>query len=576
MVTIDKLGKISVIIPAYDKRRLDLGDFVDKLSKEVLNIAASIEIVIVCLKDDAAVYSEATVLCKKNNNIFIVEHGPKIGKEHAYLLEGFKKTKGEYVLYIDPHSKLELKSLNAFKKIVDENRVDIVISSKHHADSKVKYSAFRKNVGNIYCFFIRHFLDLKVYDLQTGMKLYKRDVLEKVIPLIVTKKYAFDLEILTCANHLGYKIGEAPIEIDDSYEFEKLTLPLIYHAAIDTLAVFYRLRFLKFYDRKIPQLKGMPKVSIVIAVKEYNQNLKKCLAKCRQIDYPNYEIIVLPDEKMKVNIPDIKEIPTGNVFPPAKRDIGTKEAQGKIIAFLDDDAFPIAGWIKSAVKYFEDDSIAAVGGPAVTPDISPDRELASGVVYASSLIAWKNNYRYIPKTAREVDDYPTCNLFVRKTVLDEIGGFDNKFWPGEDTIVCYKIVVNLGKKIYYVPDTLVYHRRRALYIPHLKQVASYALHRGYFVKRYPETSLRLSYFFPSLFVLGIILGAVLGGFSEILRNIYFTILGIYTLWVLLIGILCDSFKVTLLVITGIFMTHVTYGLYFVKGLISKKLPEEDI
>jgi len=575
MVAPDKLSKISVIIPAYDKRKLGLADFVDKVSKGVLSIAEEVEIVIVCLKDDAIIYSEALVLSEKNKNISIVEHDPKIGKEYAYLLEGFKKTKGEYILYVDPHSKLNLKALSGFRKVISKDKVDVVIGSKHHVNSRVEYSDFRKKVGNLYYLFIRHFLGLKVYDLQTGMKLYKREVLEKVLPLIVTKKYAFDLEILTCANHLGFKITEAPVEIDKSYEFEKLGLPLIYHAAIDTLAVFYRLRFLKFYDRKIPQLKETPKVSIVIAVQEYNQNLKECLIKCSQIDYPDYEVIVLPDEKMKEDISDIIEIPTGNVLPPAKRDIGIKAAGGKIIAFLDDDAFPVSNWIKSAVRYFEDDSIAAVGGPAVTPDNSPERELASGVVYASSMVAWKNNYRYIPKTSRQVDDYPTCNLFVRKDVLEKIGGFDNKFWPGEDTIVCYKIVENLGKKIYYDPDALVYHKRRALYIPHLKQVASYAIHRGYFVKRYPETSRRLSYFFPSLFVLGLVLGPVLGNVSEMIRNLYITVMSLYLLWALLIGILCDSVKIAFLVISGIFLTHVTYGIYFIKGLLSKKLPEED-
>jgi GT2 family glycosyltransferase len=574
MVALDKLNKISVIIPAYDKRKLDLGDFVDRVSKEVLSIASDVEIVIVCLKDDAVIYSEAVVLSEKNENISIVEHDPKIGKEYAYLLEGFKKTRGEYVLYVDPHSKLNLRALGDFRKAIEKNKADIVIGSKHHTSSKVDYSDLRKKVGKIYYLFIRHFLGLNVFDLQTGMKLYKREVLKRVIPLIVTKKYAFDLEILTCANHLGYKIVEAPVEIDKSYEFEKLSLPLIYHAAIDTLAVFYRLRFLKFYDRMIPELKSTPKVSIVIAVKVYNQNLEECLNKCRELDYPDYEVIVLPDEKMNKDFAGIKEVPTGNVLPPAKRDIGIKAAQGKIIAFLDDDAFPVANWIKSAVRYFEDDSIAAVGGPAVTPDNSPERELASGVVYASSMVAWKNNYRYIPKTAREVDDYPTCNLFVRKDALEEIGGFDNKFWPGEDTIVCYKIVENLGKKIYYDPDALVYHRRRALYIPHLKQVASYALHRGYFVKRYPETSMRLSYFFPSLFVLGVILGPILGQYFELIRNIYIGLMSLYLIWALLIGILCDSVKMAFLVISGIFLTHVTYGIYFIKGLLAKKLQEE--
>jgi GT2 family glycosyltransferase len=575
MVESKKINKISAIIPAYDKRQLDLAAFIEDISKEALAIAQSVDIVIVCLRDDAIIFSEAEVLSKKHNNISIVEHDPKIGKEYAYLLEGFKKTNGDYILYIDPHSKLNLGNLKRFKKVLDKERADIVVGSKQHKESKVKYSDFRKKVSNLYYSFIKCFLGLKINDLQTGMKLYKKEALEKVLPLIVTKKYAFDLEILVCANHLGYKIAEAPIEIEASYEFEKLSLPLIYHAAIDTLAVFYRLKFLKFYDRKIPQLKSTPKVSIVIAVKEYNQNLEESINKCREIDYPDYEIIVLPDEKMNKEISGIREIPTGNVLPPAKRDIGIKEAKGSIIAFLDDDAFPVPGWIKSAVRYFEDESIAAVGGPAVTPDNSPDRELASGVVYASSLVAWKNNYRYIPKTAREVDDYPTCNLFARKDILDKIGGFDNKFWPGEDTIVCYKIVEDEKKKIYYDPDALVYHRRRPLYIPHLKQVASYALHRGYFVKRYPETSLRPSYFFPSLFVLGLILGPVLGLYLDWAKNIYLWVISIYTIWALLIGILCDTLKIALLVISGIFLTHVTYGIYFIKGLFAKKLPEED-
>ena len=161
-------------------------------------------------------------------------------------------------------------------------------------------------------------------------------------------------------------------------------------------------------------------------------------------------------------------------------------------------------------------------------------------------------------------------------MLEEIGGFDNKFWPGEDTVICYKIVVDLGKKIYYVPEALVYHKRRALYVPHLKQVASYAIHRGYFVKRYPETSMRLSYFFPSLFVFSLILAPVLGNVSETIRNLYITVISLYLLCALLIGILCDSVKMAFLVISGIFLTHVTYGIYFIKGLLSKKLPEEDI
>jgi len=236
---------------------------------------------------------------------------------------------------------------------------------------------------------------------------------------------------------------------------------------------------------------------------------------------------------------------------------------------------PKRNWIRAAVPYFEDEKVAAVGGPAATPDNSSLRELASGAVYASRLVAWNNNYRYIPKVPMEVDDYPTCNLFVRKRDLEEIGGFGSKFWPGEDTIICRKITKDLKKKIIYDPDVFVYHKRRPLFIPHLKQVASYALHRGYFVKRYPETSLRLSYFFPSFLVIGVSLGWILAVFFPVLGIIYFATIAIYLLWSLGISLCSVDLKMGALVFSGIIVTHFVYGIFFLKGLLSKKLREED-
>ena len=112
---------------------------------------------------------------------------------------------------------------------------------------------------------------------------------------------------------------------------------------------------------------------------------------------------------------------------------------------------------------------------------------------------------------RDVDDYPSCNLLVRADVLRAINGYRTDFWPGEDTLLCEDIVYGQGKRLVYDPWAIVYHHRRRLFGPHLRQLGRYAFHRGYFVKKSPKTSFKLSYFIPSLFVLGLVAGGIAVG-----------------------------------------------------------------
>lgn len=317
-----------------------------------------------------------------------------------------------------------------------------------------------------------------------------------------------------------------------------------------------------------------PKVSIIIPVKESNENLKECLEHCCGLDYPDYEIIVLPDEKEGFAHPKTKVISTGNIGPSEKRDIGIKHARGVILAFLDDDAFPTKGWLKKAIKNLEDKDVAAVGGPAVTPESDSLRQRASGLVYSSLLASGSLTYRYIPKRKRQMDDYPSCNFLVRKSIIEKIGGFGSKFWPGEDTKLCLHITKDLGKKIIYDPEVLIYHHRRPLYRKHLRQVANYALHRGYFVKRFPTTSRKTSYFIPSLFVIGLLLGWLLGFAHPLFFRIYFGIILLYLFCIFFTGFKHRNLKLAFLVSSGLLATNLAYGVFFLKGLFSRRLKEE--
>jgi hypothetical protein len=93
---------------------------------------------------------------------------------------------------------------------------------------------------------------LSIKDTQVGLKFFRREVIEDVLPRLLVKAYAFDIELLAVSYYLGYKrIYEAPIELDftgisgiSSKSFWKV----ITHMLWDTMAVFYRLRILRYYD----------------------------------------------------------------------------------------------------------------------------------------------------------------------------------------------------------------------------------------------------------------------------------------------------------------------------------------
>jgi len=313
------------------------------------------------------------------------------------------------------------------------------------------------------------------------------------------------------------------------------------------------------------------RVSIIIPVREQNKNLEECLRYCLELDYSNYEIIVLPDKSFKNALDKIRIIPTGDMGPATKRDIGAKNAEGEILAFLDDDAFPRRDWLRNATKYFNDLEIAAVGGPAITPESDSFAQKVSGAVFLSPLNG-RAVERYWPgKKVRDVDDWPSVNLLVRRGDFLAVGGFNSGYWPGEDTKLCLDLSKKLNKKIVYAPDVLVYHHRRAGLFNHLRQIGRYGLHRGFFARKYPENSLKLTYFIPAVFLI-----FVLGGWIFLFSGEFFRV-GYLTIWLIYLFSLLFSafsiykkikdFRISLLTIPYIFLTHLYYGARFIQGFI---------
>lgn len=320
----------------------------------------------------------------------------------------------------------------------------------------------------------------------------------------------------------------------------------------------------------------MPKFSVIIPVRNINDFLKENISYLQKINYSEFEVLIITDSMEEYDFggsSKFRIIESGPKGPGEKRNIGAKYSTGDILVFLDDDAYPTPDWLINAAKVFEDPEVYALGAPAVTPINASMLEKASGRVLESTLASGGTTYRYIPSKRRDINDYPTVNLFIRKTAFESVGGFPIDFWPGEDTKICLDLIKKYGRNFLYDPTPVVYHHRRKLFLPHLKQISRYGSHRGQFARIFPGNSRVPSYFVPSLFVLGIFLGPVFGSIYSPLWLFYWFVLGLYFYLVTV-----EAFKAylkdkdileSLCVALGIFFTHMIYGISFIYGILRR-------
>lgn len=315
-------------------------------------------------------------------------------------------------------------------------------------------------------------------------------------------------------------------------------------------------------------------VSVIIAARRLTKELPACLAAIAALDPRPGEVLVVLDALVGEPLPATVLV-SSDILPAAKRNLALAHARGEIIAFLDDDVLPIAEWLPAALRHFADPRVGAVGGPGVTPADDPPWAQASGIVYASWLGSGPLRCRFSPVGGvRAVDDWPTMNLLVRRAALP-VGGFSTNVWPGEDTKLCLDLAA-LGWTILYDPAAIVAHRRPRTVRHHLSQIARYGLHRGYFFKRYPETSRRLVYLFPTLLLGGlafaVLVGAGVPALREVFRGLGLAVLGLLVLFGVVAAIRLRQPLAVLRVPVLLVATHLTYGVAFPRGLFARMLP----
>jgi glycosyltransferase involved in cell wall biosynthesis/O-antigen/teichoic acid export membrane protein len=203
---------------------------------------------ILAVSDGSTDHSEDSLPHLKSETLRVLQLEESQGNGAA-LREGLLQGRGRYLGFMNSDGALSPNLLLEFAKVIHEEGPDIAFGSKRHPQSKVAYPPLRRLFSFTYEQLTRLLFRAPLRDTQTGIKVIRRDVLIAVLPSMVEKNFGFDLELFVVAREMGYSdFVEIPVEIDAQFP-STVSLKSVGGLLWDTLAIFYRLRILRYYER---------------------------------------------------------------------------------------------------------------------------------------------------------------------------------------------------------------------------------------------------------------------------------------------------------------------------------------
>jgi len=245
---IDVNGKLSVVIPAYNESSCIYNNILKTI--EILeSFVSDFEIIVVNdgSRDNTKLEIERAMKC--DDRIRMSSSDYNQGKGSA-IIAGVAEAVGDYIAFVDADLEINPLQLEGFLiKMLQENK-DIVIGCKFHKDSEIEYPFIRKVMSMGYYIMLLVLFRLNLKDTQTGLKIFKTEVIKPIAHLVRTFGFAYDIEILAVAHRRGYSIGQMPVKVVHIREkgSRRIGIKDVSKAFIDTWAIFYRLYLKKYYD----------------------------------------------------------------------------------------------------------------------------------------------------------------------------------------------------------------------------------------------------------------------------------------------------------------------------------------
>jgi glycosyltransferase involved in cell wall biosynthesis len=195
------------------------------------------------------------------------------GKGFA-LCYGVAHARGRLVGWIDADLDIDPMAIVEAARVFDEWPVDAVVGSKRHPQSEVDYPLARRVYSSGYQLIVRTLFRVNVRDTQVGAKLFRREMLDTVLPLLLIKRYAFDVEVLAVGAEFGFdRVVEIPIRLDYRFSGTGVNWEAVWRMFVDTLAIGYRIHLRHWYVRQFAVLQR-ERMELLAAAAERDEDVE--------------------------------------------------------------------------------------------------------------------------------------------------------------------------------------------------------------------------------------------------------------------------------------------------------------
>ena len=528
---------LSVVIPVYNQADVIVRNLEVIEERIEAGLGAPFELIVV--SDGSVDRTDERLLERRSERVRVFHYDRNLGKGYALKL-GSLQARGRWIGYIDADLDLDPASLPRFLRHAEARGLDIVVGSKRHPDSVVHYPRSRRVASRLYQLLVRLLFRLDVRDTQVGLKVFRREVVDEVLPLLIVKRFAFDLELLAVSRSLGFsRIEEQPISLDYRFTGSGVGSLAVLRALVDTAAIFYRLRILRYYARK--------------------RDVLGRLGSERARSYAPHVTVLAP---AGVSVASLDYDNVSLADPGAGLRAAVEGADGELVAFVGSGAVLAGNWLSATVPFLARSDIAAVVTPRLAPSTGSARARAAAAVQESRLGGGSLYYRFTPGNLRIVRDYPSDAILFRRDAYLELGA----------DVPAHELAARLsgrGGTVVYTPETVVVSAVPPLFLPHLRRLAVYGRGRGQALRRDGLRAARLS----TLAVLALWLLVAAAPIVALARwpaGPWLAVAAVYGAAIALSALIATlrfrSLRVGSLALLAFPLTHAVYAVAFARGL----------
>lgn len=161
----------------------------------------------------------------------------------ATLFHGFDFARGDIIAFLDSDMEIAPENVLTLMSVMREANADVVAGVKDLQANQ--FPPLRRLMSRGYRAMVAFLFGLDITDTQTGIKLFRREVLVDAIPRVSARRFAFDIELLVAASRFGYRIVEQPVQINYHRRggLGRVNLAQLFNMTADTFAIFYRASF---------------------------------------------------------------------------------------------------------------------------------------------------------------------------------------------------------------------------------------------------------------------------------------------------------------------------------------------